>query len=247
VSASQIVLTAAYTGTPTTGATAQEGVIQNDNAGHVVLDGAGGYHLLLTSWGNSGNGAANINVQYKHETAVNLLDAGAVLESLMQVPLLPAIPDGGGTYDPFIANNGTNWYLGYTIGPVANNSYYPALALTDAGSEAGLAGGWTAVGQDPTNATLYEGTSIVYLNGSYWLLAGSLYDSQVYDLNMNYQGKYQSLVLDGGATYGPHPMLVPAGNYVYQTTFDGRNYNGNAANVGHLRELRSWRWAPGGH
>jgi len=212
--------------------------LYNDGASHFIKDGSGGFYTFVTSWGNAGGPASGINIQYKHETVLNLLSGVNVIAS-MATPTLPNIPSSGGTggsYDPFAILNGSTWYLAYTLGPVASLAYYPGLATsTDLST-------WSAVGVD-TTAVPYEGTRIANLGGSYWLLTSSLNDTNVYDLTMTLQGKMKNpLQVETGTTYPPHPTLVPLGQYTYHTTFDNTEVNSVNGTQGQLHVYRSDRY-----
>ncbi len=238
VASGSITLTTPYTGT--TGATtAQLGVVQNDNAAHIIEDGTGGYHFFISSWGNTevGSGGPYIDIMYKHETVLNLL-SGMNVVSLMATPILPGTSGSVGSYDPYCIYDApaSTYYLAYTLAPNTSNSFYPALAS----SATGFAGPWSSVGSDPAS-TSYEGSRMISLAGQYWALWATDSQARVYDLTMTYQGVYDNLVVASG--YAPHPMLVALGNYVYEVTFDDEEYNSNAANIGHLRSFRSWRYS----
>jgi hypothetical protein len=187
------------------------GGLYNDNAAHIVKDGAGGFQFFISTWGNTG--AANINILHKHEVVLNLLSGVNVVAGMAQ-PVLPNIPGGGGSYDPFAVLVGGTWYLAYTIGPSAPIAYYPALA-----SSADLAT-FVGVGVDPS-AVPYEGTRISLMDGSYWVLAASLKNTFVYDLTMTFQGVMTSFVNNPlGTKYPPHPSLIPYQANVFQVTFN---------------------------
>jgi hypothetical protein len=238
VSSGSITLTTAYTGT--TGATtATLGVIQNDNAAHIIEDGSGGFYFFISSWANTevGSGGPYINILYKHETALNLLSGAHVVNSVT-TPSLPGTSGSIGSYDPYCFFDGSTWWLAYVLAPSTSSAFYPALA-----SSSSPGGTWAAVASD-TTAVTYEGSRAVYLDGQYWLLWASAATSQarVYDLTMTYQGVYSNLAVANG--YAPHPMLVPLGNYVYQVTFDNTEYESVAGALGHLRSFRSWRYSP---
>lgn len=233
ITSTTITLTAPYTGTTAGATTSVIGVYQNDSAAHVVSDGSGGWYFMISSWGNAGIAAQYINVQFKHETALNLPAGGIHAVAGLTALALPAIPSGAGTYDPYFINNGSLWYLAFTIGPVTALTFYPALA-----SSPDLAT-WTFVGWDPT-AVPYEGSRIVKLNGAYWCTWTSTTDGQVYSLAMVYQGKFQNLAVSG--TYAAHAMLVPYGEYTHQVTFDDTLNSGIANTLGKLRHLRARRY-----
>jgi hypothetical protein len=133
------------------------------------------------------------------------------------------------------AGDGGLYYLAYAVGPNAAFAFYPSLAMSDAGF---ASSSWTLVGQDDA-AVPYEGSRMVYLSGQYWALWSSTSDSNVYNLAMQYQGKYANLPVDAG--YAAHPMLVPVGAYVYQVTFDDEQYQGTSNALGHMRVFRSRR------
>lgn len=210
----------------------------NDNAAHIVLDGAGGFHFFITTWGNAGGPASGINILYKHETSLNLLSGISPVASMTQ-PTLPNITSGGGTYDPYaITQDGGLWYLAYTIGPSADLSEFPSLATTS-----DLAT-YTDAGQDPT-AVPYEGTRIVKLAGAYWVLTSSLLsDVNAYDLTMTLQGKVKLTIpnVSGGTHYPPHPTIFPHGEYTYLTSFDNTVTNGVQGTQGAFRTFRARRY-----
>lgn len=233
ITSTTITLTAPYTGTTNAATTSVVGVYQNDSAAHVVSDGAGAWHFMISSWGNAGIAANDINIQYKHETTLNLPAGGIHAVAGLSVLALPGIPSGGGTYDPYFVNNGSLWYLAYTIGPSTALSFFPSLASSPDLTT------WTLVGQD-TAAVPYEGSRIVKLAGAYWCTWTSTVDGQVYNLAMVYQGKYQNLAVSG--TYAAHAMLVPSGEYTHQVTFDDTIYGGVANTLGKLRHFRARRY-----
>jgi hypothetical protein len=213
--------------------------LYNDGAAHLINDGSGGYHHFITTWGNAGTGASNINILYKHETVLNLT-SGLQVEASMTQPTLPNIPSGGGDYDPHAVCPpalSPNCYLAFTVGPVTASTFYPSLATaTSIG-----AGSWTAVGQDGT-AQPYEGTRIWPIGGTYYVLAASNADTNVYDLSMNYLGKFSSLVTQSANSYPAHPTLVPFGNYEYYLTFDNSELGAVNGTQGNFRTFRAWRY-----
>jgi hypothetical protein len=206
----------------------------NDNAGHIILADGGGYHFLITTWGDAGGAPALIQVLYKNETVLALLSGANLVSGMTHLPLA-GIPPSGGAYDPYMVKVGSTWYLAYTAGPTTPSTFYPVLNsstnLTD----------WTLVGSDVA-AFPYEGTRILKTAGDYWIAAGSLTDSRFYDLTMVYQGKQTFLSLGSGNP--PHPMFVPDSKYVYCVTFDNVTNGWASMTLGNLRVFRARRYTP---
>ena len=204
----------------------------NDSASHIIKRDDGTFDYFVTSWGNTG--AANIQVLYKHETSLNLL-AGANFVGSLAVLALPGLGSGG-AYDPHVVKVGSTYYIAYTVGPVAANSYYPALASsTDLSS-------FTAIGSD-VSAAPSEGTRIVHLDDAYWVLSSHATNQvRVYDLSMEQQGIMTNPfnVATNGAP--PHPMLIPYGRFVHLITFDSSLWNSNAGTNGLPRAFRGLRY-----
>jgi hypothetical protein len=216
----------------------RSGQIQNDNAAHLIAYDDATFRLFMTTWGNAGGSAADIQILYKNETVLDLLSGARLVGSMTQLSL-PTIPGSAGAYDPHAIKVGGTWYLAHTIGPSTPQTFYPALA-----SSADLSS-WSDVGSDPAAAP-YEGTRIVPLAGAWWVLSASaLARTNVYDLTMTYQGKMDTLAVGSGG-YPPHPMLVPYGQYIYQVTFDNALFSGVANTIGHFRMFRARRYGAHG-
>lgn len=225
--------------------------LQNDGAAHLIQDGSGGYHLFITTWGNAGSGASNINILYKHETMLNLSAGVNIIASMTQLTL-PGIPSGGGTYDPFATLDGALWRLAFTVGPSSSNQYFPSLASTPDLTT------YTLIGQDAASI-LFEGTRITKLGGTYTLLASTVVTSagltgaagvayvRAYDMSMNWIGNiYPRGFIDTAANnYPPHCSLIPYGAYVYWLTFDNSEQNSVSGTQGQFRVFRALRYGPG--
>lgn len=192
--------------------------VQNDNAAHIIQDGTGGYHFFITTWGNVGTGASNIQILYKHETTLNLLVGENTVSSMTQ-PSIQGIPASGGMYDPYVVFTSGLWYLASTAGPVTANTYYPVLQ-----SSPDLVT-WTLIGSDST-MVLYEGSRFVKIAGSLWACWASSVDTAVYDLTFTGQGRMRVPFNNSTTNYPPHPSLIdiPNSPWVYQITFNP-NFN----------------------
>lgn len=212
------------------------GLLYNDCDSHLVVAASGGYHFVITTWGNVG--PANIKILYKHETVLDLRSGTNVVTGMSELSL-PGVPVGGGCYGGYLVRDGVTWYLGYVIGPSVALTYYPAMASSNDLSN------WSLVGAD-VSAVPYEGTYLVNLAGQYWMCVATIVttgyasDVRVYDLTMSYAGSFRLLSLTSG--HPPHPMLVPHGHYVYAVTFDSATNGYSADTLGNLRVLRSRRY-----
>lgn len=204
----------------------------NDNASHIVVASDGGYHFLITTWGNAGGPASGIQILYKKETVLNLL-SGAHAVSGMSQPALAGIPANGGGYDPYLVKSGNTWYLAWTAGPNVSQGFYPVLnSSTDLNT-------WTLVGA-LTTVKPYEGTKIIKVAGELYMATSSLNLSVFYDMNMGYRGS--QTFKPTGSGNPPHPMFFVYGPYVYCITFDMNTNGWNANTFGSFIVLRGPRY-----
>jgi len=206
-----------------------------DDAGQLVQDGASGWHMFLSSWGNANTTADAINILYKHITSGDPFTGVNVIAAVTKLAL-PGIPESGGCYDPSCAFDDGLWRLSYTIGPNAVSAYYPALATSP-----DLAT-WTLVDEHST-VKPYEGSRVIRMAGELWSLWGSLANYNVYNQALELQGSITCAIQpEAGTAYPPHPTMIPWGQYVYNWTFNNTEFGGQDGTQGQMKLFRSPRY-----
>ncbi len=176
------------------------GKVQNDLAGHLILYPNGDQLLSISTWG-SGSVAVRILQKLELAATQDITTGSKVVAGMTQLNLT-VLPAGGSQWDPMMVLRAGTWYMAYTASGVAAYSFYPAL---DTSADRAV---WANVGSDPA-ALRYEGTRILFLNGTPHVVTGGQFDMKYWSLaTFTYEGII-NLKSPGDGTTQPHAMIFP--------------------------------------
>lgn len=214
----------------------RNGGVKLDVAGHIVRYGNDSTRISVSTWGNGFGNPLGIVTKI---TTDNLLQ-GVHLISSMDTTIQGRGAPAQGYYDPYTVKIGGTWYHAYTAVDdlsFSGDPFYPCLDSSN-----GDLYGTTLIGA-ASDSTNFEGTKILKINSTFYVLAGTDFNYSVWDRYMNPIGTLKTYV-SGGTDTQPHPMVFPYGDYQYLLTFDNTKYNGGSFTWGDLIIRRADRYYP---
>lgn len=191
----------------------RDGQVLGDHAGQLVVDEAGTFVVVVTSWGDfDGSG-----VHVRHLTTKADLLSGVHLLDTRRLDL----PTEVASWDPALTRIDDRWYVGFVESRSQDPfEFHPALAVGERGGD--YASALHKVGADES-VDWCEGAILQQSEGEWYLLAsdGKLKEYRVYDLSMRLVGRLDAPYVSNI----PHPQVVnlPSGGHLL-ITFDGSPY-----------------------